>query len=78
VVALGNNTYRLSLNIRDAAGVRGRGGEYLWTVVLVQIGPEYRDLGIQASPGRLQLGFGGGGGGGGSAGGGSGGGGTVD
>jgi serine/threonine protein kinase len=78
VVALGNNTYRLSLNIRDAAGVKGRGGEYLWTVVLVQINPEYRDLGIQASPGRLQLGFGGGGGGGSDGGGSSGGGGTVD
>jgi hypothetical protein len=79
VVALGNNTYRLSLNIRDAAGVRGRGGEYLWAVVLIQINPEYRDLGIQASPGRLQLGFGGGGGGGGSgSGGGGGSGGTVD
>ncbi|NJN95285.1 MAG: hypothetical protein HC875_14845 [Anaerolineales bacterium] len=62
IVAIDNNTYRLTLNITDAAGVRGRGGEYLWTVVLVQISPDYKDLGIQAPPGRLRLGLGGGGG----------------
>jgi hypothetical protein len=65
VASLGNNTYRLNVDIRNAFGVKGRGGEYLWTVVLVQVSPEYKDLGIQASPGRLNLGLGGGGGGGG-------------
>jgi serine/threonine protein kinase len=63
VAAVGNNIYRVTINIRDAVGVRGRGGEYLWTIVLVQISPDYKDLGIQAPPGRLSLGLGGGGGG---------------
>jgi hypothetical protein len=67
VVALGNNTYRLTVDIRDAAGVRGRSGEYRWTVVLVQISPDYKDLGIQAPPGRLRFEAGGGGQGGGGA-----------
>ncbi len=62
VVALGNNTYHLSVDIRDAAGVQGRSGEYLWTVVLVQISPDYKDLGIQATPGHLRFEAGGGGG----------------
>jgi hypothetical protein len=62
VVALGNNTYRLSVDITDAAGVRGRSGEYLWTVVLVQISPEYKDLGKQATPARLRFEAAGGGG----------------
>ncbi len=64
IAAVGNNIYRVTLNIKDAAGVLGRGGDYLWTVVLVQISPDYKDLGIQASPGHLRLGLGGGGGGG--------------
>jgi hypothetical protein len=68
VVALGNNTYRLSVDIRDAAGVQGRSGEYLWTVVLVQISPDYKDLGKQATPGRLRFEAGGGGDEGGSGG----------
>ncbi|GAB4421711.1 MAG: hypothetical protein Fur0044_19370 [Anaerolineae bacterium] len=63
VVALGNNTYRLVVNIRDAYGVKGRSGEYQWTVVLIQISPEYKDLGIQAPAGRLRFEAGGGGGG---------------
>jgi hypothetical protein len=75
VQALGNNTYRLSINIKDAFGVKGRGGEYLWTVVLIQVAPEYRDLGIQAPPARLRFEAPGGGGGG-KDGGGSGGGGS--
>ncbi len=62
VVALGNNTYRLTVDIRDAAGVRGRSGEYLWTVVLVQISPDYKDLGKQATPARLRFEAGGEGG----------------
>lgn len=77
VQALGNNTYRLNINIKDAFGVKGRGGEYLWTVVLVQITPEYKDLGIQASPGHLRFEAPGGGGGGGGGKGGGGGGSTL-
>ncbi len=55
VVALGNSTYRLTVDITDAYGVQRRSGEYLWTVVLIQISPEYKDLGKQATPGRLRF-----------------------
>jgi hypothetical protein len=43
--------------------VQGRGGDYLWAVALVQISPDYKDLGKQASPGSLRLDIGGGDGG---------------
>ena len=61
VFDLGNDTYRLSVDITNAYGVQGRSGEYLWTVALVQISPEYQDLGKQATPGRLRFDAGGGG-----------------
>ncbi|GAB4548345.1 MAG: hypothetical protein Kow0063_43290 [Anaerolineae bacterium] len=61
VAPLGGNTYRLTVDIRNAAGVQGRGGEYWWTVLLVQVSPEYKDLGKQATPGRLRFEAGGGG-----------------
>jgi hypothetical protein len=73
IVAVGNNTYRLSVNIKDAYGVKGRSGEYWWTVVLIQFQPEYKDLGTQAQPARLRFEAGGGGGGKGSGDGGGGG-----
>jgi hypothetical protein len=60
VIALGDNTYRLTADIRDAPGVLGRSGEYLWTVLLIQITPEYKELGIQATPSRLRFEAGGG------------------
>jgi serine/threonine protein kinase len=72
IVSLGNNTYYLNANIRDTFGVKGRTGQYLWTVALVQISPEYKDLGIQASPGRLRFEAGGSSGGGGGSSGGNG------
>lgn len=72
VQSLSNNTYRLTINIKDAFGVKGRSGEYVWTVVLVQISPEYKDLGIQAPPAHLRFEAGGGGGGKGGDGGGGG------
>lgn len=50
---LGNDTYKLETNIKDAFGVKGQSGEYLWTVALVRISPKYTDLGLQAPPGRL-------------------------
>lgn len=74
VVAQGNNTYRLIADISDAPSVGGRSGDYLWTVLLVQISPEYRELGVQATPpGRLRYAAPGGGDGGGGDGGGGGG-----
>jgi hypothetical protein len=55
VQAIDENHYRLQTNIRDAIGVRGRTGIYLWTVTLVQVEPNYLDLGIQASPAELRF-----------------------
>jgi hypothetical protein len=52
---LGSNQYRLSTDIKEAAGVRGRTGIYWWTVALVQISPAYADLGQQADPARLRF-----------------------
>jgi hypothetical protein len=70
---LGNNTYRQNADIRDSFGVKGRTGEYWWTVALVQISPEYKYLGVKANPGRLRFEAGGSSGGGGDGGGGGGG-----
>jgi hypothetical protein len=52
---LGGNSYRLTTNIRDAAGVKQRSGDYLWTVALVQVSPNYADLGQQAPPAVLRF-----------------------
>ena len=52
---IGENKYRLSINIRQAFGVRERTGKYLWTVVLVRISPNYADLGRQARPANLRF-----------------------
>ncbi len=52
---IGEDRYRLSVDIREAAGVRSRSGIYLWTVALVQINPGYVDLGQQADPARLRF-----------------------
>jgi esterase/lipase superfamily enzyme len=49
IKALGQNRYSLTVDIRRAPGVRGP-GNYLWTVLLVQIEPNYQELGIQAEP----------------------------
>jgi hypothetical protein len=75
---MGGSKYHFSIDIREAAGVRGLSGEYLWTVALVQISPEYQDLGQQAEPARLRFEAGGGGGGGGGDSGGGGGGVGID
>lgn len=66
---IGENRYRLQVDISQAAGVRERSGEYLWTVALVQISPNYADLGLQAEPARLRYEAGGGKDGGGGKGG---------
>jgi hypothetical protein len=52
---IGENRYRLAIDITEAAGVRNRSGEYWWTVALVQVSPEYADLGQQADPGLLRF-----------------------
>lgn len=52
---IGENRYRLTIDITRAAGVRERTGEYLWTVALVQISPEYADLGLLAEPRHLRF-----------------------
>jgi hypothetical protein len=63
IAQIGENKYRLSVDITQAPGVEGRNGEYLWTVLLVQISPGYRELGIQATPSyfRFEAASGGGG-----------------
>lgn len=53
ITFLGNNRYHLHLDISQVAGVQGRNGDYLWTVSLVQISPNYANIGIQAPPARL-------------------------
>lgn len=68
IKSLGNNKYALDVNIKDAAGILGNSGEYLWTVALVRISPKYRDLAQQAPPGRLLFAAPGGTGGGGDKG----------
>jgi hypothetical protein len=52
---IGENKYRLKIDIRQAAGVRDRTGIYLWTVALVQLHPTYSDFGIQAQPTHLRF-----------------------
>jgi len=52
VEKIGENRYRLRVDIRQAAGVQERTGEYLWSVALVQISPTYADPGMQAEPAR--------------------------
>jgi hypothetical protein len=63
IAQIGENKYQLSVDITKAPGVQGRNGEYLWTVLLVQISPGYRELGIQATPSyfRFEAASGGGG-----------------
>jgi len=74
IEALGNNTYRLIADITNTPGVLNRGGEYNWTVILIQLDP-YQELGVQAKPsGRFRFDVPGGGGGGDGGGGGGGGG----
>jgi hypothetical protein len=50
IISLGEGVYQFSVDISEAAGVRGANGFYLWTVALVQVSPDYKDLGIQAEP----------------------------
>lgn len=52
---LANNTYQLATDIKDAFGVKGHSGLYLWTVALVRISPKYADVGLQASPDQLRF-----------------------
>ena len=53
---LGPTKFRLTVSdIRSAPGVAGRPGNYLWTVALVQIKPEYATTSIQAEPAHLSI-----------------------
>ncbi|MDM8527706.1 serine/threonine protein kinase [Anaerolineales bacterium HSG24] len=52
---LANNTYRLTTDITESPSVNSQSGDYFWTVLLVEIAPSYKDLGIQAdTPGTLR------------------------
>jgi plastocyanin len=53
IEVMARNTYRLVADISEAPGVQGRAGEYQWTVLLVQVSPGYKELGIRAIPGTL-------------------------
>lgn len=55
IKSIGENEYRLRVDITEATGVRGRRGKYLWTVALVQISPNYADLGQQALPAHFRF-----------------------
>jgi len=52
---LGGSRYSFATDITEAAGIKGQSGVYLWTVALVQISPEYADLGQQATPAQLRF-----------------------
>lgn len=74
IQSLGDNKYRITVDITDTPGVQRRSGEYLWTVSLVQISPNYANLGQQATPTLFRFELPGGSGGDGGGGGGDGGG----
>ncbi len=65
---IGENRYQLKIDITQAYGVQNRSGLYWWTVKLVQISPDYSDLGLQAEPAQLRFELPGGSGGGSSGG----------
>jgi hypothetical protein len=50
IINMGANQYRLTVDISKTGAVRFGNGDYLWTVVLVQISPTYADTGQQAPP----------------------------
>jgi dipeptidyl aminopeptidase/acylaminoacyl peptidase len=49
------NTYRLSVDIKGTVGVLNQSGDYLWTVALVRISPNYADSGQQAPPAHFRF-----------------------
>jgi hypothetical protein len=52
---IGPNRYLLTVtDIRYAAGVLGRTNNYLWTVGIVQVNPNYVDYGLQADPAQMR------------------------
>jgi hypothetical protein len=56
VEQIGENTYRLTVDIADAPGVQRRSGQYLWTVLLVRVSPQYEELGTWAEPATFTFG----------------------
>ncbi|MCB0164078.1 MAG: AAA-like domain-containing protein [Anaerolineae bacterium] len=71
---VGENRYQLTTDITDAAGVERQSGVYNWTVAVVKISPDYKDIGQHADPVQMRYAAPGpkGGGGGGKDGGGGG------
>lgn len=55
VQRVGDNSYRLSVDIADAPGVGRLSGQYLWTVHLVRVSPDYQDLGTRAEPATFRF-----------------------
>jgi hypothetical protein len=55
VQQVGDNSYRLAVDIADAPGVGRLSGQYLWTVVLVRVSPDYQDLGTRAEPATFRF-----------------------
>lgn len=54
VKKVGENRYQLTTDITDAAGVERQSGLYNWTVAVVQISPDYKDIGQQADPVQMR------------------------
>jgi hypothetical protein len=55
IVQIGPHRYQLRVtNIRYAQGVQGRTNNYLWTVGIVQVNPNYVDYQLQADPAQLR------------------------
>jgi esterase/lipase superfamily enzyme len=46
----GDDTYSLTVDISKTAGFTGPSNDYVWTVRIVQIRPNYRELGVEAEP----------------------------
>lgn len=46
----GDDTYSLTVDISETEGFTGPSDDYVWTVRIVQISPNYQELGIEAVP----------------------------
>jgi hypothetical protein len=55
VQQVGDNSYRLTVDITDAPGVGRLSGQYLWAVYLVRVSPDYQELGPRAEPATFRF-----------------------
>ena len=55
VQQVGDNSYRLAVDIADAPGVGRLSGQYLWSVYLVRVSPNYQELGPRAEPATFRF-----------------------